>query len=396
MKKRIQILALLCLSVVMIGCQSKENKKTEDAKQKASQKTEETVKQEEETSPKEAEQAGADITEKVAGVEISDKTVEELGLDKFITLGDYKGIKLTKTIGKVTDEEVEAEIKTKLSETAKEVKKGELVKKGDITNIDYEGKIDGVAFDGGTAQGTDLTIGSGQFIPGFEDGVIGMKVGDSKDIKVTFPKDYGSADLAGKEAVFTVKLNAIKRAESKVSDQWVKENTEYKSVKEYKENIKKEREAANQETAQASLESSAWQKVVEGSTPLLFQRADIDEGVATYRKQYETYASYMGQDLATYLASMGSSEEALNKEAETYGRNLAYQKLVLRAIVEKEGFGTEDEDYKAALDEVIKMAGVENYEALLQMASETEIQQTVQLRRVLAFIVKNAEVKENK
>lgn len=396
MKKRIQILALLCLSVVMIGCQSKENKKTEDTKQKASQKTEETVKQEEETSPKEAEQAGADITEKVAGVEISDKTIEELGLDKFITLGDYKGIKLTKTIGKVTDEEVEAEIKTKLSETAKEVKKGEIVKKGDITNIDYEGKIDGVAFDGGTAQGTDLTIGSGQFIPGFEDGVIGMKVGDSKDIKVTFPKDYGSADLAGKEAVFTVKLNAIKRAESKVSDQWVKENTEYKSVKEYKENIKKEREAANQETAQASLESSAWQKVVEGSTPLLFQRADIDEGMATYRKQYETYASYMGQDLATYLASMGSSEEALNKEAETYGRNLAYQKLVLRAIVEKEGFGTEDEDYKAALDEVIKMAGVENYEALLQMASETEIQQTVQLRRVLAFIVKNAEVKENK
>lgn len=400
MKKRIQMLALLCLSVALLGCQQKDSKKTEDSKQKESQKTEQSAdKKEESAKDKEKsdkEGAGEDISQKLAAVEITDKTIEELGLDKFIVLGEYKGISLEKIVDKVTDEEIENEIKYRLSETAKEVDKKEAVKEGDITNIDYEGKIKGVAFDRGSAKGEDLTIGSGQFIDGFEDGVIGMKAGESKDIKVTFPKDYTNAELAGKEAVFTVKVNSIKRAESKISDKWVRENTEYKTVKEYKEGIRKEKEEANELSAQGTLEGLAWQKVVEASTPLLFQKKDVDEGAAAYKSQSETYASYMGQDLETYLSSIGSSKEALDKEAEAYGRNLAYQKLVLRAIIAKEGMTTEDEEYKTKLDDLVKESGVENYEALLQMASAEEIEQTVQLRRILPIIVENAKITETK
>lgn len=378
MKKRFLILAtVLCLSFSMMACGSS---KSDDA---ASETTEETT-------DESAEESATSVTDNVP---LTDKTVEDEGIDAFVTLGEYKGLELEKTVTTVTDEEVETEVTNRLSENAEEITDG-TVAEGDIANIDYEGKLDGVAFEGGTGTDFDLTIGSGQFIDGFEDGLVGAKSGETKDINLTFPDDYFNEELAGKEVVFTVTVNSIKRPAAELTEEWVQANTDYTTIDEYKESIRTELQESYDAQNESSMQSTAWQTVVENCTPLQFPQTYVDEGAASYKTQYETYASYAGQDLATYLESMGSSEEEMNTQCEQYGRNIAYQRLVLDSIIEKEGLTKDQEDYQTTLDELVTSSGYASYDELAAVANEEEIEQTVQLRRVLKLIVDNATVKE--
>lgn len=149
-------------------------------------------------------------------------------VSKYVTIGEYKGLTLDNTVEAVTDDMVDGRIKEELQNKAEEVTEGS-VQNGDVVTINYVGTKDGVAFDGGTANNYELTIGSGTFIDGFEDGIIGMKKGETKDLDLTFPEEYSSEELAGQEVVFKVTLQSFKRA-PELTDTWVAKNTDCKSV----------------------------------------------------------------------------------------------------------------------------------------------------------------------
>lgn len=369
---------LLCMTVAFTGCGN--DKKNEDKKP-------ETTETKENDSD---ETAGEDGIDKIP---VTDKTVKDEGIDKFVQLAEYKGLKLEKKISTVTEEEIDARIKAALSQNAEEVKDA-TVQDGDITNIDYEGKKDGEAFEGGTATGYDLTIGSGQFIEGFESGLVGVKVGETKELKLTFPENY-TEELAGKEVVFTVTVNSVKRPASEATDEWVAKNTEYKTVKEYREGIRKELQKNYETSAQQELEGSAWQQIVDGSKVLQLPKAEIDASAATYKSQVEATAQSYGMELKAFLEAQSMTEEDFKAQCEQYGKNMTQQGLILQAIEEKEGLKEDDEEYKTILDTLIKDSGFENYDAVIESGVlASDVHRSVMIKRVLKLVVSEAKVTE--
>ena len=205
-------------------------------------------------------------------------------LEDCIVLGDYKGLRLTKTVGQVTEEEVDSYIQSQA--TAEEVTdENAAVQDGDTVNIDYVGKIDGREFDGGSAQGSVLVIGSDTFIDGFEDGLIGMKKGETKDLNLTFPDDYGNTDVAGKAVVFTVTLNSISRAPEQ-DDAWVSSYTDgkYTSMNDYRAYMKESLQEGNDEAADQQLNSDAWEQIEKTCTFLKLPKSYVEEGSEEFEK----------------------------------------------------------------------------------------------------------------
>ena len=191
--------------------------------------------------------------------------------DKYVTLGQYKGIEVAKQAVEVTEAEAESQIQYMLEQqaTTEDVKDRTKVEDGDVVNIDYEGTLDGVAFEGGTAQAFDLTIGSGTFIPGFEDGIIDKEVGDTFDLDLAFPDTYtNNPDLAGKEVVFTITINGIKeKVVPKLDDAFVKTvSDDVSTVAEFKDKVKSEILKSKQDSADAQMLTDLWTQVVEGAT----------------------------------------------------------------------------------------------------------------------------------
>ena len=251
MKKRaIMISMLLVMALSVTGCSQKTATKDKDTK------TEETAKTDD------AEETESDNTEDTS--EDTPTTAELMaGIDveKCVTLGDYKGVTVEKTIQSVTDEDVQNEIDNALANYPVEV--DQAAKEGDTVNIDYVGKIDGEEFDGGSDQGADLKLGSGKFIDGFEDGLIGARKGDTRTLNLTLPEDY-TQDLAGKAVEFTVTVNAVKEPLSEPTDQWVADNIEgYDNIADYKAGIRSEQEESNEQTAENQVRYAAWTQVID-------------------------------------------------------------------------------------------------------------------------------------
>ena len=203
MKKKLCMLVLaLCMTASVTACGSKEDTKSSTEAKK--EDTKEESKQEDSQDNK--EENSGEVTEDTRIVSVAPDE-----MDQYIKVGEYKGLDVQEDVQEVTDSDIDIQIQTNLSQNLVEVEdENAEVKNGDVVNIDYEGKKDGVAFDGGTAEGFDLTIGSGSFIDGFEDGLIGAKKGETRDLNLTFPENYQAEELAGQDVVFTVKINAIK------------------------------------------------------------------------------------------------------------------------------------------------------------------------------------------
>ena len=202
----------------------------------------------------------------VDGIPVVD---EEVDPAECVTLGDYKKLTLEKKVEQVTDDDVQTAI---MAETAVTMDDPDAtVQKGDTADIAYVGKVDGKEFDGGSSDSYNLVIGSGTFIDGFEDGVIGMKTGETKDLNLKFPDSYQSTDLAGKDVVFTVTVNAFTRPAENIDgweldDAWVAKNTDYSTVEEYRAGKRAELEAANETTAENNLQNDAMQQMADGCT----------------------------------------------------------------------------------------------------------------------------------
>ena len=381
MKKRaIMISMLLVMALSVTGCSQKTATKDKDTK------TEETAKTDD------AEETESDNTEDTS--EDTPTTAELMaGIDveKCVTLGDYKGVTVEKTIQSVTDEDGQNEVDNALANYPVEV--DQAAKEGDTVNIDYVGKIDGEEFDGGSDQGADLKLGSGKFIDGFEDGLIGARKGETRTLNLTFPEDY-TQDLAGKAVEFTVTVNAVKEPLSEPTDQWVADNIEgYDNIADYKAGIRSEQEESNEQTAENQVRYAAWTQVIDNCTINEYPETLVEVGKKLYEQQVETYAKYAGMELDAYIESSGLTQEEYQSNMEEYGKHVAAQALVCQAICDKEGFAIGDDDYQKALQDMLTEYGCTEDE-LIQTYGQDNVEQSIMLNRVSNLILENANVTE--
>ena len=262
-----------------------------------------------------------------------------------VKLGEYKNLKLEKPAVKVSAKEVDDRLNQMVEKSARMVSVDREVKNGDIANIDFTGYKDGKAFDGGHAEKYDLAIGSGTFIPGFEEQIVGMKKGEERDVNVTFPEDYPAENLKGSAVVFKIVLHDIKEKQlPEVNDKFAQNVSEYDTLEEYKnslkEEIKKEKEfQADQEYTEKLLEA------VVGNAQVEISEAMVDEQADMFIHDFEHRLSHQGLKLEDYLKYMNTTVEELKKSRLDDARKTCKTRLVMEAIVEKEHLEVTEKDF---------------------------------------------------
>ena len=311
-----------------------------------------------------------------------------------VTLGKYKGIELKKVEYNVEEKDIDHEIGHMQERNARLVNvEDRPVEKNDTTVIDFEGFVDGVAFEGGKAENHELVIGSNTFIPGFEDQIIGMKIGEEKDINVTFPEEYFSKDLAGKAAVFKVKLHEIKKKELPVvDDEFAKDVSEFDTIKELKASIKEKLEEENKNKAKYETEEEAIKTVCD-NTEIDIPSGMVETETDNMIKDIEQRLMYQGLNFAQYLQMMGKTEEDMRNEMKEQAERQVKTKLVLEAIVVAEKIEATDEEIKAKLEEMATMYGKDVKELESNASLKAYVAESVKTEKAISFIVDNAKIK---
>lgn len=309
-------------------------------------------------------------------------------------LGKYKGIEIKKIEYNVSDKDIEHELGHMQEHNARLISiEDRPVETGDIATIDFEGFVDGKAFEGGKAEGHELEIGSNTFIPGFEDQIIGMKIGEEKDINVTFPEEYFSKDLAGKAAVFKVKLHEIKKKElPEVDDEFAKDVSEFDTIKELKASIKEKLEEENKNKAKYETEEEAIKTVCD-NTEIDIPSGMVETETDNMIKDIEQRLMYQGLNFAQYLQMMGKTEEDMRNEMKEQAERQVKTKLVLEAIVVAEKIEATEEEIKAKLEEMATMYGKDVKELESNASLKAYVAESVKTEKAISFIVDNAKIK---
>ena len=309
---------------------------------------------------------------------------------KVTKLGNYKNLEIPVEDTTVTDEEVQAEIENvKASNPIINEVKDRAAVAGDTVNIDYEGKMDGVAFDGGTGTGYDLKLGSGTFIEGFEDQLVGAEPGDTVEVEVTFPENYSSESLAGKPAVFTVKVNYIKDEQpvTELTDEWVSNvtNGECTKAADYEKYVRESLKKSKEENSKIQGQYAALTIVMESS-----EIVPSDEAV-TYElnkmlQQYESMATMYGMDLDSLAQAYGLEDgDAFKEELRSYAYEAVSQKLIIDAIAEAENMKLDDADYKV-LEENLGT----DIDSLVENYGQEDIDQEALIYKVIGYLYDNS------
>ncbi len=315
-----------------------------------------------------------------------------------VTLGQYKGVEAPKAEVSVTDEDVEGRVKEMADRNSRMVSvEDRAVAKGDVANIDFEGFLDGVPFDGGKGDSFDLEIGSGQFVPGFEDQVAGMSISEEKDIDITFPEDY-HADLAGKTVVFHVKVNAIKVKElPALDDEFAKDVSEFDTLDELKKDVREKMLAEREEAAKRAFEDAAMSKVAAGIQADI-PDAMIEEQAKRFVDNFRMQLQSQGVPYEEYMKMTGMEEEKLLADARVPAEGQVRMDLAIAAIVKAESLEASDEDVEAEYNKMAAQYGmdVENVKKYLDDAVIKEQivrAKAVELVAAAAVPVKPEEVK---
>ena len=315
-----------------------------------------------------------------------------------VTLGQYKGVEAPKAEVSVTDEDVEGRIKEMADRNSRMVSvEDRAVATGDVANIDFEGFLNGVPFDGGKGDSFDLEIGSGQFVPGFEDQVAGMSISEEKDIDITFPEDY-HADLAGKTVVFHVKVNAIKVKElPALDDEFAKDVSEFDTLDELKKDVREKMLAEREEAAKRAFEDAAMSKVAAGIQADI-PDAMIEEQAKRFVDNFRMQLQSQGVPYEEYMKMTGMEEEKLLADAKVPAEGQVRMDLAIAAIVKAEGLEASDEDVEAEYNKMAAQYGmdVENVKKYLDDAVIKEQivrAKAVELVAAAAVPVKPEEVK---
>lgn len=275
-----------------------------------------------------------------------------------VKLGDYKGLKVEKEKAEVTDQQLEAELKLAQDKHARvsEIDTDRECKKGDIANIDFTGYLNGEKFDGGAGTDYDLELGSNTFIPGFEDGVAGMKKGDEKDIAVTFPKEYGAENLAGKEVTFKVKLNSIKVSElPELNDDFAKDVSEFDTLEEYKADVKAGMIKDAEQRAKTQEENKRVDAIV-ANCEVEIPDAMVEEEVEQMIKEFEYRLNYQGMKLDDYLKYTGTTKEKMQEEYKDVAVRNVKIRLVLEEIIKKEDIKPDEASVDKKIEEMATSA----------------------------------------
>lgn len=321
----------------------------------------------------------------------------EVALKPEVTLGKYKGVKIDKIDTTVTDEEVSAAIEKERESNAREIVVTDRpVKSGDDTIIDFEGFVDGVAFDGGKGENYPLTIGSGAFIPGFEDALIGANLNENVDVNVTFPEDYQASELAGKPAVFKCVVKEIKEKElPALDDEFASEVSEFDTLDEYKADVKKNLEERKAADAKRRKADAALDAVIADA------QMDIPEAMiqTTQRQMLDEYSQNMraqGISLEQYMQYTGVGADALMEQLKPQAEERIKARLVLGAVAAAEKMEATEEDFE---EEVKTMAeaygmGADKVKELLGENGKKSVMEDILIKKAQEFVTENA--KESK
>ena len=324
----------------------------------------------------------------------STRLVSVDNVEKYVTIAEYKGIALDHSVAGVTDENVEKRVAQNLQGKSEEVTdKDAVIQNGDTATINFVGTKDGVAFEGGTANNYDLVIGSGTMIPGFEEGILGMKKGETKDITVTFPKNYQSSELAGQEAVFQITVQSFKRP-PELTDTWAAANTDYKTADEYRASVRTQLEQEAQDQAESSLRSTAWTTVYSNSEVVEYPEKDIEEATQEFRSQIEAYAKQGNMELEDFVKSQGVSMDDFEAQCQQYAQNKVKQNLIIQGIMDAEGMTLEDEESLAIQNELVEKYASGDLAALIDTYGQVAVDETIGLIRVEDFIIANSKEPE--
>ena len=278
----------------------------------------------------------------------------EVAVKPEVTLGEYKGVEVEKSDVEVTDEDINKEVDKERENNSRTIDGDDrAVESGDIIKLDFDGSVDGVPFAGGKAENYTLTIGSGSFIPGFEDQLIGTKIGEDKDVTVTFPEDYHEKSLAGKEAVFKCKVNAITVKElPDADDEFASEVSEFETLAEYKEDIKKKLTEKKEKEARAKKEAQAVEKAVENAT-MEIPDAMIDTQVQSMMEDFARRMQSQGLSLEQYFQFTGMDAKKMHDQMKPEALKRIQNSLVLEAVAKAENIEISDEKVD---EEIAKMA----------------------------------------
>lgn len=361
------------------------------------------------TYPEAAKESGLEI---VSRPEIG---VEQIGMDQNViytatvavkpevTLGEYKGVTVEKAETTVSAKEVNEKLAAELEKNARVVEVEREIKKDDIANIDFVGSVDGVEFEGGKGEDYPLTIGSGTFIPGFEDQLIGHKAGETVDVKVTFPENYGAKDLAGKEALFVTTIKTVKEKQVPAADdEFASEVSEFDTLDEYKKDLKKTLKEEKEKAATTTNERNVIAKVVENASveiPAPMLEAQLDNMLY----DYQTRLAQQGIPMDQYLKITGQTVEQIKDQMKESAEKNLKTSLVIEAIMEKENITVAEErvdeefkkiaeQYKMEYDDLKKTVSEEQKESVKR---EIAFQETIDMLVAEANLVK-AEKKSKK
>lgn len=310
-----------------------------------------------------------------------------------VSLGEYKGLKAVKRLPPVTQESINARIEEDLRKvTTQQDVEGRKLENGDSVELDYSGSIDGVKFDGGTAERQTLKLGSGQFIPGFEDQMIGMEIGEEKDLKLQFPADYNSKELAGKDAVFHVKVHGAKsEVKPELDDDFAQDVSEFKTFDEYQKNIIKQLEEERDKSAEAEVENNLIQQAVDAADcdiPKAMVERQIDQMIRNMQMRMQ----FQGLDYNDYLKYTGMSEDQVRDMFRQEAQNTVKTELVLDKIREKEEINPTEEEILAVVREYAEETkqNADQYIENLKPAQKERFADLAATRHLIKQLVKDA------
>ncbi|MGX7389869.1 trigger factor [Dolosigranulum pigrum] len=318
--------------------------------------------------------------------------IAEVPLKPEVTLGDYKNIEVTKQDRTVTDEDVADELESRRQRAVELALKDDAAEEGDTVVIDFEGYKDGEKFDGGSAENHSLELGSGQFIPGFEDQLIGAKSGDEKDVEVTFPEEYGAEELAGQDVVFKVVVHEVKEKRvPELDDEFAKDvDDEVETLDELKDKIRQQLEKSKDRAATEATDDEAIQKAVENAEVPEIPEAMIDEEVDRQFNLFINNLQQQGISKDQYMSMIGTSEQELRDQFRNEADFNVKTNLVLEAIAKAENIDVTTEDIDAEIKDLAEQYGMEE-DRVRGILSEDLLKHDISLKKSIDLITTTAE-----
>lgn len=330
-------------------------------------------------------------------VETSEKQYD-YDLSEYVTVGEYMGIEVERVDPEeVTDEDVQNEITSELESKISWDEVDRPAENGDRVNIDYEGKVDGKTFEGGSAQGYDLTLGDGAFIEGFEEGLVGASKGDTKELNLTFPDPYvNNEELSGKAVVFTVKVNSVSEENvPELNDDYVKSlKKDYKTVEDYKKAVRADLEEQAEESAKQAMMSTAWQKVMDSSEVIKYPEEEVAKKQKEMKDYYEQYAESYGMSWDDFISMTGMTEEQFTEEAKTYAEESVKEEMIMYTIARNENIAVTEGTYEEEAQKYVESLGYDSVEALEEAYDKDTIITSILWNEVFEFLLDNAKIVE--